>query len=102
MPSVFSHAVASIGISACFYRPGVPNRVWLAGALCSMIPDLDVVGFCLGIHYGGLWGPRGFTPPLLLAALPAGVALIRGFPDGVPNFGRLSLGAYLFRATASH
>jgi hypothetical protein len=27
MPSVFSHAVASIGISACFYRRGVPTSV---------------------------------------------------------------------------
>ena len=102
MPSVFSHAVASIGISACFYRPGVPNRVWLAGALCSMIPDLDVVGFRFGIHYGDFWGHRGFTHSLLFAALLAGVALIMGFPDGVPNFGRLSLWAYLFLATASH
>jgi inner membrane protein len=102
MPSVFSHAVASIGIGACFYRPGVPNRVWLAGALCSMIPDLDVVGFRFGIHYGDFWGHRGFTHSLLFAALLAGVALIMGFPDGAPNFSRLSLWAYLFLATASH
>jgi hypothetical protein len=44
VPSVFSHAVSSVGISGCFYRPDVPKQVWLAGAFCSMIPDLDVVG----------------------------------------------------------
>jgi inner membrane protein len=67
-----------------------------------MIPDLDVVGFRFGIHYGDFWGHRGFTHSLAFAALLAGVVLIMGFPDGVPNLGRLSLWAYLFLATASH
>src|SRR5258707_13351196 len=102
MPSVFSHAAASIGIGACFYRPGVPSRVWVAGALCSVIPDLDVIGFRFGIRYSDFWGHRGFTHSLLFAALLAGAALILGFPGGVPNLSRLSLWAYLFLATASH
>jgi inner membrane protein len=28
----------------------------LTGALCSVIPDFDVVGFHLGIRYGNFWG----------------------------------------------
>jgi len=102
MPSVFSHAVASVGISACFYRPGIPNRVWLAGALCSMVPDLDVVGFRFGIHYGDFWGHRGFTHSLVFAAVLAGATLVLVFPQGVPNLSRPALWAYLFVATASH
>jgi inner membrane protein len=102
MPSVFSHAVASVGISACFYRPGIPSRVWLAGALCSMIPDLDVVGFRFGIRYDDFWGHRGFTHSLAFAALLAGTVLILAFPHGVPNLSRLALWVYLFLATASH
>src|SRR5258708_19720072 len=102
MPSVFSHAAASIGIGACFYRPGVPSRVWVAGAVCSVIPDLDVIGFRFGIRYSDFWGHRGFTHSLLFAALLAGAALILGFPGGVTNLSRLSLWAYLFLATASH
>lgn len=102
MPSMFSHAVASVGIAACFYRPGIPNRVWLTGALCSVIPDLDVVGFRFGIHYGDFWGHRGFTHSVAFAALLSAAALIVVFPQGVPNLGRFALWAYLFLATASH
>jgi inner membrane protein len=102
MPSVISHAVASVAIGACFYRPGVPVRVWVAGALCSMIPDLDVIGFRFGIHYGDFWGHRGFTHSLLFAALLAAAALVLGFSGGAPTFSRFSLWAYLFLATASH
>ena len=102
MPSAFPHAVAAVGIGACFYRPGVPARVWLAGAMCSMLPDLDVVGFHFRIDYGDFWGHRGFTHSLFFAALLAGAALILAFPKGVPNLSRASLWAYLFLATASH
>jgi hypothetical protein len=45
--SAFSHAVAALGIGACFYERRVPKRVWLIGAACSVIPDLDVVGLGL-------------------------------------------------------
>lgn len=102
MPSVFSHAVASAGISACFYRAGIPKRVWVAGALFSMIPDIDVVGFHFGIHYGDFLGHRGFTHSLAFAVLLAAVAVILAFPHGVPGLSRLALFAYLFIATASH
>ena len=55
MASPFSHAVAALSIGACFYRPQTPKRVWIAGAICSVIPDIDVIGFRFGIHYGDFW-----------------------------------------------
>ena len=102
MPSVLSHAVAAIGIGACFYRPGIPGRVWFAGALCSMLPDIDVLGFRFGVHYGDFWGHRGFTHSLVFAALLAVAVLIVAFHSGMPQLGRLRLWCYLFIATASH
>jgi inner membrane protein len=102
MASVFSHAVAALGIGACFYRPGTPKRVWVAGALCSVIPDLDVIGFQFGVHYGDFWGHRGFTHSLLFAALLASAVLLVAFRQGVPGFGRFALWSYFFLATASH
>ena len=65
MASAFSHAVAALGIGACFYERRVPKRVWLIGAACSVIPDLDVVGFRFGIRYGDFLGHRGFTHSLV-------------------------------------
>jgi inner membrane protein len=103
MASVFSHAVAALGIGACFYRPGTPpRRVWITGALCSVVPDLDVIGFHFGIHYGDFWGHRGFTHSLLFAVLLATLALLLTFRQAVPGLSRFALWMYFFLATASH
>jgi inner membrane protein len=102
MASVFSHAVAAVGIGACFYRPGTPKRVWVAGALCSVIPDLDVIGFRFGIRYGDFWGHRGFTHSILFAALLATLVVLAAFRQGIPGLGRFALWTYFFLATASH
>jgi inner membrane protein len=101
MPSVFSHAVAALGIAACFYRPEIPKRVWVSGAVCSVIPDLDVVGFSLGVRYGDFWGHRGFSHSILFAALLAGAAAL-GLRGSVAGIGTSVLFLYFFLATASH
>jgi len=102
MASAISHAVAGLGIGACFYRAQIPKRVWVAAALCSMFPDVDVIGFRFGIAYGDFWGHRGFTHSLLLAALLAGAvsAVLASSPS--LHIGRRALFSYLFVATASH
>jgi inner membrane protein len=74
----------------------------VAGILCSVIPDLDVIGFKFGIHYGDFWGHRGFTHSLVFAAFLAGVVAVVLFRHGVYGIGRVALFAYLFLATASH
>ena len=102
MASGFSHAVAALSIGACFYRPGIPKRVWAIGAVCSVLPDLDVIGFQFGIRYGDFWGHRGFTHSLIFAALMAGAAVIVGFRRGVPGLSAFSMWMYFFVATASH
>ncbi len=102
MASVFSHAVAALGIGACFYRPGTPPRVWMAGVACSVMPDLDVIGFRFGIRYGDFWGHRGFTHSLLFAALLATPMAFIGFWRRLPSIGRVPLWSYLFLAAASH
>jgi inner membrane protein len=72
MASVFSHAIAASAISSAFYRAGVPKRVWIMGIACSVLPDLDVIGFRFGIHYSDFWGHRGFTHSLIFAVILAG------------------------------
>lgn len=103
MASVFSHAVAALGIGACFYRPRTPKRIWVIGTLCSVVPDLDVIGFRFGVRYGDFWGHRGFTHSILFAALLATVCLLaasRG--GGAPGLSRFALWSYFFLVTASH
>ncbi len=102
MASPLSHAVAALSIGAFFYRPGVPRRLWAIGAICSVVPDFDVIGFQFGIRYGDFWGHRGFTHSLVFAALLAGVVMILAFRSGLPTQSRSTLWAYFFLATASH
>ena len=102
MASAFSHAVAALSIGTCFYRPQIAKKVWIAGVICSVVPDLDVIGFRFGIHYGDFWGHRGFTHSLVFGALLAGVVAVAIFRRGAAGIGRFALFVYLFLATASH
>jgi inner membrane protein len=102
LASPFSHAVAALSIGTCFYRPGMPKRIWIAGALCSVLPDVDVIGFHFGIRYGDFWGHRGFTHSLLFAAILAAFVTFLGLRRVSPGTGLLWIWTYLFLATASH
>jgi inner membrane protein len=102
MASAFSHAVAALSIGTCFYRPQVPKKVWVAGVLCSVLPDLDAIGFRFGIKYGDFWGHRGFTHSLVFAAFLAAVIAFTILRSRTAGIGRFALFTYLFLATASH
>ena len=80
MASVLSHAVAALAIGACFYQPGTPKRVWVVGARCSVIPDLDVIGFHFGVAYADIDGHRGLLHSLAFALLLAELAAIAARP----------------------
>ena len=66
-----------------------------------MIPDLDVIGFRFGIHYGDFWGHRGFTHSLVFAAILAGLVMLL-LPRTKTGIQRSYLFVYLFLATAGH
>jgi inner membrane protein len=102
MASVFSHAVTALGIGACFYKPEILKRIWLIGAVCSAIPDVDVIGFHFGVRYADFWGHRGFTHSLAFAAILASAVVLLGFRDALSGMSRLTLWLYFFLATASH
>ena len=98
MASAFTHAVAALAIGTAFPKPERPARFWLLGAAGATIPDLDVIGYALGVPYDSMFGHRGITHSLAFAALYAAVCLLafRGVPE------RMRVWLYLFLATASH
>lgn len=102
MPTVFTHAVAALGLGALFYRREVPKGIWGLGAACAVLPDLDVVAFSFGIPYEHTLGHRGLSHAPVFAAVLAGVLVALFFRRGVPGMGRGALWLYLFLATASH
>ena len=102
MASLPSHAVAALGIGACFYKHDIPKSVWIIGVACSAIPDLDVIGLRFGIRYGDFWGHRGFMHSLVFAALMTLVIVAFGFRHGVTGMHPVSMWLYFLLATASH
>jgi inner membrane protein len=102
MPTVFTHAVAALGLGALFYRREVPKGIWALGAVCATLPDLDVIAFPLGIPYEHMLGHRGLSHAPLCAAALAAVLVGIFFRHGVKGMGPGVLWLYLFAATASH
>jgi inner membrane protein len=73
MASAISHAVAALALGACLGRARVPARALVAGAALAVVPDLDAIGFWLGVPTHSVLGHRGLTHSLAFAVV-AGLA----------------------------
>jgi inner membrane protein len=102
MASAVSHAAVALALGAWFDRTRVPPRALLAAAALAVVPDLDAIGFWLGVPTGALLGHRGLTHSLAFAAA-AGLAAARVYA-GTEGEGdrRRWLGVYFVLAIASH
>jgi inner membrane protein len=97
MPSAFAHAAPALALIPAFSRPDMPKRLWIAGVLCAMAPDLDVLAFSFGIPYEHFLGHRGLSHSIPFAACLAAVVAVF---VATPSWPRAWF--YLFLATASH
>jgi inner membrane protein len=102
MPTIISHAIAAVALITAFPVRAVPRRLMLVGAGCSMVPDLDVIGFRFDVQYGDLLGHRGLSHSLFFAGVLASLVLFVALPRLKPNAHRGVVWLYLFLATASH
>src|SRR5262249_14335862 len=72
MASLFTHALLGAALGQTSYREWRKDwRCWGLVVTCSVLPDIDTLGFHAGVPYGALWGHRGVTHSLLFAALVA-------------------------------
>lgn len=101
MASAFSHAFVALALGRATQNPVMTRQVLLVGMACSVVPDLDVIGFSFGIRYGDLWGHRGFTHSLFFAGLLS-AALVVLWHRRKPTSAKASLFVYFFLSTASH
>lgn len=101
MASAFSHAFVALALGKAPHHPVFTWPVLFLGMACSIIPDLDVVGFYIGIHYADLWGHRGMTHSLFFAGLLS-ATLTRLCYKQKSSTEKVSIGLYLFLCTASH
>lgn len=68
MPTILTHPAVALLKT---WWPRLPSRVAFAGAIATILPDLDVVAFPLGIPYGHPFGHRGFTHSIAFALIVA-------------------------------
>ena len=110
MASAFSHAIAAVAIgkvSRAVKWPGYLTRVdlkfWLIAVFCAVVPDIDAIGYWMGVPYDSLFGHRGFTHSFFFAALLSFIMVHFFYSEHKP-MGRpwLMLFLFFFFATASH
>jgi inner membrane protein len=102
MASVFSHAIAAVAIGTATVGGRFRVQLWTLGAVCSVVPDLDVVHFSLDIPYSHMFGHRGLTHSLFAAAVLACVMtglVRRRWPASASA---VRLWVLFFLTTASH
>jgi inner membrane protein len=69
MPTVLSHPAVALGLRLGAGARAVPDRLLVLAAACSVVPDLDAVGFWLGVPYGHPLGHRGISHSILFALM---------------------------------
>lgn len=100
MATIFTHPIVALGLSPLFSSVRQSKGVLLTGAILTIIPDFDVVGFWLGIPYEHVLGHRGITHSLFFSVIFSG--LVSWFitqPSKVYSF---QIWFYLFLCMASH
>jgi inner membrane protein len=102
MPSPVSHAIVGASLWPLFRTPEAPRRVWIVGATLAVLPDIDFVGYQLGVRYETLFGHRGITHSILFALVAATVAWALVRRSARATGGLLSVWLYLALAALSH
>jgi inner membrane protein len=100
MCTVITHPAVPIALSVLLPQETASSSLLSAAALCSVIPDLDVVGFEFGIKYSDMLGHRGFTHSIFFAALLAAVITYTWFQNS--HGSGLIVFLFLFLSTLSH
>jgi inner membrane protein len=103
MASAFSHILVAFALGQAQPWRRWSSRFWGLSFLCSIIRDVDLVGFAVGIPYEHLLGHRGVTHSLAFAVVMGLVVVQMGFPSVYPgSWVWWSLVTHFCLVTASH
>jgi inner membrane protein len=103
MASAITHAFIPIPLGKAVFSQKMSWRFWALSVFCSVIPDIDALGFYRGVTYGGLFGHRGFTHSLLFAFFLSLAIVWLGFSEDQPfSPSRWKLWLFFFALACSH
>jgi inner membrane protein len=97
MPTIISHPAVLMAFHPAFRKYQFSSTTWIAAAICSIVPDFDVIGFRFGISYGDVLGHRGLTHSIFFAIVLA--TIISFVIQQKPKLGTF---LFLFLCTVSH
>ena len=100
MCSVITHPAVPLALSVALPREATTSTLLLAGVVCSVIPDLDVIGFGFGIRYNDMLGHRGLTHSIMFAATLSALLGFTLFRNAQGSHWIIFL--FLFISTLSH
>ncbi|MGD9210161.1 MAG: metal-dependent hydrolase [Desulfobacteraceae bacterium] len=99
MPSFLTHPAVPLTMGLALGRKTAPPALVVAGVGASILPDLDMLTYIMGIPLSHEYGHRGFSHSILFAGLTAflGAYLLRSYkiPWHVTT-------CFLFISTLSH
>ncbi len=87
MPSAFTHIFVGQALGRTIKQEKMPARFWVLAAVCSVLPDVDILGFYMGVKYGSVFGHRGFFHSIPFALLVGLIVVLAAFPS-VARFSR--------------
>lgn len=76
LPTFIAHAVTGIAMSSAISQKQQWLRVGILAVICSIAPDIDAIGFRIGIPYQHWLGHRGLSHSIVFAALLGIIALL--------------------------
>lgn len=98
MASVLSHPAALLALAPLFGRASLGRRALLLGTICTVLPDIDVLGLWLGVPDDTPLGHRGLTHSIAFAAALSAALALLAFPRGTA----LRVFGFLFLCSVSH
>jgi inner membrane protein len=103
MPSMLSHPAVPLALAPLLPQELRSPSLVLLGIACSVLPDLDVVGFRFGVSYGHVLGHRGLSHSIAFAVvLSACLAWLFPLQAQPGHASRVMVFGFLFLSTLSH
>lgn len=99
--SPWAHAIAGAAAGAFYQASHQRRRVITLAAICAVAPDLDLIGWPLGISPAAPLGHRGLSHSIAFAVVLGGSAAL-AFLSDLTRRERAVAAAALILATATH